>query len=372
MTYNLPNHLPEHEVLYKALVMRDAAYEGRAYVAVRSTGIFCRLTCPARNPKPENCIFFESTTKCINAGFRPCKRCHPLGPEAEADPNIQTLLQALREHPARRWSETDITQMGFDPSTIRRGFKRHFGVTFLEMARTARIRGSFETLGSGGKIIDAQLDAGFSSPSAFAAAFARLLGTTPSRFTNDAPLKADWLDTPLGAMIAVSDKSALHLLEFADRKTLPAQLKNLRRAVSGDIGIGRTQPTDQVEAELASFFQAKNDRFAVPLALHGTAFSRAVWGALREIPAAETRSYSDIAHRIGKPAAVRAVARANGANKLAIVIPCHRVIGKDGTLTGYAGGLWRKQKLIDLERRFAATVDAPVSVDFEGGFSGNV
>ncbi|MHA1127421.1 MAG: bifunctional transcriptional activator/DNA repair enzyme AdaA [Alphaproteobacteria bacterium] len=352
--------LPDHDTLYTALVARDSSYDGRAYVGVSSTGIFCRLTCPARKPKPENCQFYDSIAGCLEAGFRPCKRCHPLAPTAESDPAIQTLLKALEDRPIYRWSESDIARMGFDLSTVRRSFKRQFGMTFLEMARLSRVRDGFETLSNGGRVIDAQLDAGFSSPSAFRTAFAKLLGTTPASFTSDALLKADWIETPLGAMIAVSDKSALHLLEFADRKALPAELKKLRTQVRGDLGIGRYPPTDQIEAELTAFFAAKSDQFTVPLALHGSPFTREVWRALRDIPAGETRSYGQIAKAIGNPTAARAVARANGANQISIVIPCHRVIGADGSLTGYGGGLWRKQKLIELEHSIATakTLDA--------------
>lgn len=345
--------LPDQDTLYAALVARDPSYDGRAYVGVSSTGIFCRLTCPARKPKPENCQFYDTVAGCLEAGFRPCKRCHPLAPAAETDPAIQTLLKALEDRPTYRWSESDIMRMGFDPSTIRRSFKRQFGMTFLEMARLSRVRDGFATLSNGGRVIDAQLDAGFSSPSAFRTAFAKLLGTTPASFTNDALLRASWIDTPLGAMIAVCDKSALHLLEFADRKALPAELKKLRTQVRGDLGVGRYPPTEQIEAELSAFFQAKSSRFTVPLALHGSPFTRDVWRALREIPAGQTRSYGEIANAIGNPTAARAVARANGANQIAIVIPCHRVIGADGSLTGYGGGLWRKQKLIELEHRIA-------------------
>ncbi|HEC14837.1 MAG TPA: methylphosphotriester-DNA--protein-cysteine methyltransferase family protein, partial [Rhodospirillales bacterium] len=127
--------LPDHDKLYAALLARDPSYDGRAYVGVSSTGVFCRLTCPARKPKPENCRFFETVSGCLEAGFRPCKRCRPLGPEAETDKTVQTLLSALESNPAHRWSETDITQLGYDLSTVRRSFKKHFGMTFLEMAR---------------------------------------------------------------------------------------------------------------------------------------------------------------------------------------------------------------------------------------------
>ena len=341
--------LPDDDTLYQALLSRDTAYDGRAYVGVSSTGIFCRLTCPARKPKRENCSFFNDIQNCIAAGFRPCKRCRPL---AQPDPALTRLTDALDRDPTRRWSETDIIGMGLDPSTIRRAFKRTFGMTFLDMARQRRLAHGFSALGQG-KVIDAQLDAGFDSPAAFRAAFAKLTGASPSSFKSDALLRADHIQTPLGAMIAVCDKHALHLLEFADRKALPTELQRLRRGTKGNVGVGRFAITDQVEHELGRYFAREDDNFTIPLALHGTPFTRDVWQTLRQIPAGETRSYSQIAAAIGAPQAIRAVARANGANQIALIIPCHRVIGADGALTGYGGGLWRKQHLIDLEKHYA-------------------
>ena len=344
--------LPDDDILYHALLARDADYDGRAFVGVSSTGIFCRLTCPARKPKRENCHFYNDVAGCIQAGFRPCKRCHPLAPAAQSDPAITQLLGALEARPDHRWSETDVARMGFDPSTVRRAFKRHFGMTFLEMARSRRLALGFTAL-STGSVIDAQLDAGFDSPSAFRAAFAKLMGVAPGSLSKDAILRADHIKTPLGDMIAVCDKRALHLLEFADRKALPAEMKRLRSAAKGSIGIGRFATHDQIAAELNAFFAKQNDQFATLLVLHGTPFTRDVWKILRTIPAGETRSYSAVAASMGAPQATRAIARANGANQIAIVIPCHRVIGADGSLTGYGGGLWRKQHLIDLEKYYA-------------------
>lgn len=339
--------------LYAALVARDAAYDGRAFVGVTSTGIFCRLTCPARKPKRENCRFYRTVAECLTAGFRPCKRCHPLTAAAEADAVIRDCLAALAEREDHRWSEDDIVAMGYDPSTVRRAFKRHFGMTFLEMARLDRLRRGFTVLNDGGRVIDAQLEAGFLSPSAFRDAIARLIGEAPGRLPADPILCVDWIETPLGAMIAVADNRALHLLEFADRKALPGELKRLRTAGRGSLGIGRTPVHDLVATELAAFFAGRSARFATPLALHGSAFACTVWQELRRIAPGETRSYSDVARAIGRPEAVRAVARANGANQIALIVPCHRVVGADGGLTGYGGGLWRKQKLIEIEAAFA-------------------
>lgn len=344
--------IPDHDKLYDALLARDASYEGRAYVGVISTGIFCRLTCPARKPRRENCRFFASIAECMADGFRACKRCHPLQPAAEGDPSVKRLLGALEAQPQRRWSEDDILRMGIDPSTVRRSFRRHFGMTFLEMARQERLRHGFQALADGGRVIDAQIDAGFDSPEAFRRAFARIVGLPLGQLRRDGLLRADWIKSSLGTMIAVCDAKSLHLLEFADRRALSAELKKLHAACRGDMGIGRFATHDRLEEQLRAFFAGKSATFDLPLILHGSAFTQDVWRELQTIRAGETPSYSQIAQGIDKPLAVRAVARANGANQIAIIIPCHRVIGADGSLTGYGGGLWRKQKLIEVEAQY--------------------
>mgnify|MGYP001627825212 CR=1 FL=1 len=344
--------LPDSRTLYAALLARDAAYDGRAYAGVASTGIFCRLTCPARKPKFENCSFYASPGACIEAGFRACKRCQPLLAQDGGDPAIRQLLEALEADPARRWREADVQALGLDPSTVRRAFRRQFGMTFLEMARQRRLRAGFTALQAGEPVIAAQIDAGFRSPSAFREAFARLAGIAPGAFRRDALLKADWIDTPLGPMIAVACPHRLHLLEFADRKALPRELARLQKAQPGGIGFGRTAAAEQAAEELQRYFAGEGARFTTPCAFHGTAFEREVWYCLQGIPAGETRSYSQIARDLGRPSSVRAVARANGANQLAIIVPCHRVLSADGSLTGYGGGLWRKQRLITIETGF--------------------
>ena len=345
-------NLPDHDTLYQALLDRDDRYDGQAYVGVSTTGVFCRLTCPARKPKSENCTFYASVGECIEAGFRACKRCNPLRPMAESDPAISTLLAALDERPEYRWSQGDIERMGLDLSAVRRSFKRQFGMTFLEMARQRRLRDGFETLSDGGKVIEAQIDAGFDSASAFRDAFAKLLGRPPGSLDIKALLLADWIATPLGDMITICSKSQLHLLEFVDRKALKSELAALAKSIKGDLGVAKTEPGAQIRSELAAFFEGRSAEFTTPLALGGTPFSREVWAELRHIPPGITRSYSEIAQRIGRPSATRAVARANGANQIALVVPCHRVIGADGSLTGYGGGLWRKQQLLEIERQF--------------------
>lgn len=349
----MPFDLSDDTILYAALIARDPTWDGRAFVGVSSTGVFCRLTCPARKPKPENCAFFASPAACFDAGFRPCIRCHPLHSLIPDDPSVHDLLTRLDTDPARRWSETDVVALGHDPSTIRRAFKRTFGTTFLDMARARRLQMGFTALAQGGQIIDAQLEAGFESASAFRTAFAKMLGLKPSAFTNTALLRADWFQTSLGPMIGVADNTHLHLLEFADRRALPAELKRLFKTTVDGIGLGRTAPLSQAKSELEAYFSGQSANFKTPMAPAGTPFTKSVWDALQLIPAGQTRSYSELARDIGKPDATRAVARANGANQIAVLIPCHRVLGADGGLTGYGGGLWRKRKLIDLERHYS-------------------
>ena len=341
--------LPSEDVLYDALISRDAGFDGRAWVGVTTTGIFCRPSCPARKPKRDNCRWFEAPAACVAAGFRPCKRCNPL--QATDDPAVADLLHALDANPEHRWSEADIVARGYDPSTVRRAFKRSLGTTFLDLARQRRLAQGFTALSDGGRVIDAQVAAGFESASAFRQAFGRWLGIRPSEIPGDALLRAHWMQTPLGPMIAVADKHSLHLLEFTDRKALPAELRKLHD--KHPVALGRFDIHVQLEQELTAFFNGDSPAFTIPLTYHGPEFTRAVWQALRHIPPGETRSYGALAQDLGRPTASRAVARANGANQIAILVPCHRVIGADGALTGYGGGLWRKDRLIALEKRYA-------------------
>ncbi|WP_411704925.1 bifunctional transcriptional activator/DNA repair enzyme AdaA [Edaphovirga cremea] len=345
--------LPDDDTLYTALIARDPAYDGFAFVGVKSTGVFCRLTCAARKPKRENSRFFSSIAACLEAGFRPCKRCTPLALSGEKDPTVTQLIDALDREPEKRWSEDDLLRLDYDPSTVRRAFKRQFGITFLEMARLRRLGKGMDVLASGVKIIDAQIEASYESGSGFRAAIARHIGVNPSQARTHQFLKADWLDTPIGSMLAVADNYALHLLEFCDRKALPTELTRLKNVTGSDIIMGRTPLIDRVEQEMNGYFSGQLFEFTTPLAQHGSLFTQKVWDVLRSIPIGDVQSYSAIASMMGQSSATRAVARANGANQISIIIPCHRVIGADGSLTGYGGGLWRKRWLIEHERRMS-------------------
>ncbi len=345
--------LLDPDTLYAALLARDPAYDGHIFVGVTTTGVFCRLTCPARKPKFQNTRFFESVMACQNAGFRPCLRCRPFLNAREREPLVSMLIAQLNDDPDRAWSDNDLTMMSLDPSTVRRAFQRHMGMTFLDLARLRRTGRGLDRLAAGTSVIDAQIEAGFASGSGFRDAVSRLIGDSPATLQGRELLRADWIETPIGSMLAVGDEHAVHLLEFFDRKALPAELIRLRATTGYSIAFGRTSAIDQVAAELNAYFVGRSMLFTTPLALRGSPFTRKVWDALQAIPAGTTRSYGQIASALGRTSAARAVARANGANQIAILIPCHRIIGSDGHLTGYGGKLWRKRWLIEHERRLA-------------------
>jgi AraC family transcriptional regulator of adaptative response/methylated-DNA-[protein]-cysteine methyltransferase len=205
----------------------------------------------------------------------------------------------------------------------------------------------------GKSMLDLQLDHGFESGSGFRVAFNRHLGAAPSRAHDVECLYAQWFETPLGAMLALADDGGLALLEFVDRRGLEREIELMQKKLKRRILPGAHRYLAQIGDELAAYFAGREFTFATPLALCGSPFQRAVWNALLAIPPGATRSYADIAATIGRGTAVRAVGRANGDNRLCLIVPCHRVIGADGALTGYGGGLWRKQWLLEHERAHA-------------------
>jgi AraC family transcriptional regulator of adaptative response/methylated-DNA-[protein]-cysteine methyltransferase len=340
-----------HEEYYQALLDRDPEYEGLFYVGVKTTGVFCRPTCPARNPKSENCEFFENAQQALLAGYRPCKRCQPLSHNGDVPETVRQLVAAVEAEPEKVWRSADVRALHIDPSTARRQFKQRFGMTFIEYARARRLGLAMKHIKNGAPVIDAQVNAGYGSGSGFRDAFNRITGKAPSDAKDSRVLEAAWIDTPLGAVIAIADETALLVLDFVDRRGLEKEIERLQRKTRAAIVPGRNHVIECIEAEMAGYFDGSLTEFTTPLAFTGTDFQQGVWEELRRIPYGETRSYSQLAASIGNPAAVRAAARANGANPLVIVVPCHRVIGADGNLTGYGGGLSRKQWLLNHEAR---------------------
>ena len=345
--------LPSAEVMYRAVVDHDPTFEGIFFVGVATTGIFCRPTCRVRTPKRENVEFFASPNDALHAGYRPCRRCQPLDRGNGAPPLVAQLLAAVESEATGRLRDVDLVRRGIDPSTARRTFKRYCGMTFHAYHRARRMGLALAGVRQGKSMLDLQLDQGFESGSGFRGAFNRIVGAAPSRAQNADCLYAQWLETPLGAMLALADDNGLALLEFVDRRGLEREIEVVQRKLKRRILPGAHRLLAQIGDELSAYFAGRTLTFSTPIALSGSPFQRAVWSALLAITPGTTRSYAEIAADIGRGAAVRAVGRANGDNRLCIIVPCHRVIGADGTLTGYGGGLWRKQWLLEHERAHA-------------------
>jgi len=341
--------LPPKNEMYQALLDKDSHYEGVFVAAIKTTGIFCRPSCPAKKPKFENVEYFCANQQAINHGYRPCKICHPLQPLGETPSWIKNLLKEIESLIDPRLKDHDLRQRGIEPARLRRWFKKHHGITFQAYLRGLRLNQAMGQIECQQPIIDVALDAGYQSLSGFSDAFKKLTGVSPSSKVKQQTVSITRLVTPLGPTLAAATERGLCLLEFVDRRGLETQLQRLAKRLNAHFVPGKEAIFEQLTRQLALYFNAQLNEFELPLDLVGTDFQKSVWQALRQIPAGETRSYQQQAIILGNPKACRAVAKANGDNSIAIIVPCHRVIGKDGRLVGYAGGLWRKQRLLDLE-----------------------
>jgi AraC family transcriptional regulator, regulatory protein of adaptative response / methylated-DNA-[protein]-cysteine methyltransferase len=342
--------LPSTAEMYRALVERDQTFEGLFFACVRTTGIFCRPTCHARKPKPENVEFASTIQEALHRGYRPCRVCAPMSAAAAAPNWLAPLVDEMLRQPDTRLRDEDLRVRGLDPVQVRRTFKRSFGMTFQAYQRACRLGTAMRALHGGAPTLAAGLDAGFESDSGFREAFARVFGETPGEARDTTLLTATWMETPLGPMLAIAGGRGLELLEFVDRRALETELRELRRTLGGAIVPGDHAILRQTRDELREYFAGHRREFTMPLHQRGSDFQLKAWGALCRIPYGETRSYSDMAREVGSPAAVRAIGRVNGQNRIAIIVPCHRVIRSDGSLCGYGGGRWRKHWLLQHEK----------------------
>src|SRR5437588_1676946 len=345
--------LPPTETMYRALVNRDSSFEGIFFVGVRTTGIFCRPTCSAKKPARENVDFFARSSEALESGYRPCLRCHPMDPNQRAPKLIERLRIEVERAPGGRLTDKELTGLAIDPSTARRQFKRHYGMTFQAYHRARRMGLALSQVRQGGRADEARNGSGFESGSGLREAFTKIFGDPRTTAQARSPVIVERIDTPPRAMIAVADDEGLRMLEFFDRRATERELSVLRKRLRTNVVPGKHRHLEAVRSQLADYFSGKNLKFNIPLAPVGSQFQLRAWKILQSIPAGETRSYSWMAKRLGDENARRAVGRANGTNMTCIIIPCHRVIRADGTLCGYGGGLWRKKWLLDHERRYA-------------------
>ena len=340
--------------MYQALVDGDQAYDGLFFVGVRTTGIFCRPTCSARKPRRENVTFFPVAADALAAGYRACKRCRPLEVAGKMPDWLSNLVEAVERDPSQRWRDGDIRDFGVDPVRASRWFKSNYGITFHAYIRSRRLSTALAQLSVGDDATQVAFDAGYSSLSGFRDAFQKWFGATPGRVRSDNVLLVNRILTPLGPMIVAASEHHLTLLEFADRRMLETQIVRLSKRLGCRFCPGENGIIEQTNEEISQYFAGTRMEFTVPFAMPGTEFQQSVWNKLLDIPCGETRSYVWLANAIQHHGASRAVGRANGDNRLAIIVPCHRIIRSDGSLSGYGGGVRRKEWLLQHERTLCA------------------
>jgi AraC family transcriptional regulator of adaptative response/methylated-DNA-[protein]-cysteine methyltransferase len=357
--------LPPAREMMRAFLERDVSYDGVFLAGVSTTGVFCRPSCPARKPRPEHVRFFAGVREAVFGGYRACRRCDPLGAYGQQPRWVTKLLEALTLDPERRMSDAALRRARLEPVTVRRYFLKHYGMTFHAYARGRRLSGAFQQLRRGARLDEVVMANGFESHSGFRDAFARTFGQAPGRSRSGDCVVCTWIESPLGPLVAGATAQGICLLEFTDRRMLPAQIETVRDRFDCAVVPGESPQFDRLRNQLNAYFSGQLRTFSLPLAAPGTPFQERVWAELQRIPFGETRSYEDLARAVGAPGAQRAVGHANGLNRIAIIIPCHRVINKNGKLGGYGGLLWRKEALLHLERTGRLAPGLPLSAPEE-------
>lgn len=332
---------------WAAVVRRDRSFDGRFVTGVLTTGIYCRPSCAARHPARANVRFHADGAAAREAGLRPCLRCRP-DEVARDERAVLQAIAAIRDSD-ERLSLDDLAQItGYSPTHLQRVFKRQAGLSPAAYTRALRAERAANALSDGGRVTDAIYDAGYSGPSRFYEDTDGRLGMTPSAWAKGgAGVTIRWavVETSLGPMlVAATDKGICRLSFREGREALERRFPNARLVEGGE---AFAQLLGQV---VAAVERPAPEMSAIPLDVRGTAFQEAVWQELRRIPQGETRTYAQIAASIGNPGAVRAAGTANGANNVAVLIPCHRVVRTDGSLGGYAYGEEIKAELLRREQ----------------------
>lgn len=343
--------LPSEKEMKKAVYTKDKSYDGIFYIAVKTTNIFCRPSCTARKPLEKNIEFYPSAKDALFAGFRPCKRCHPLDINGPQPAWVMKLINLAEYANGNRIHDYDIRKAGIEPAKARRYFLKNYGMTYHAYCRSRRLGEALSKIREGEKLDELVFDNGYESHSGFRDAFTKLFGAPPGKSRMAESVVTSLVSSPLGPILLAANSKGLCLTEFSDRRMLEYQIKTLKKYFGNAIVPGNNKHLEQAAEELKYYFEGKLHSFKVPLIYPGTDFQRNVWGELIKIPYGKTISYEGLAERVGIRNASRAVGTANGMNRIGIIIPCHRVINKSGKLGGYGGGLWRKQWLLDMERK---------------------
>ncbi len=335
---------------WQQVMARDARQDGRFVFAVRTTGIYCRPSCPSRRPRRDSVEFFPEPKLAERAGYRACLRCKPT--EISSQALAVALARQMLDESGNAVTLAGLSKrVGLSPFHLQRLFKRATGLSPREYQAARRIQHVKSSLRKGDDVTTALYDAGFGSPSRLYEKASHQLGMTPGEYRRGGAgrkIRYAMVGTPLGRMLVAATERGLCAVRFGET------VAELERDLRTEFHAAELHRDDKAMREyvkpLLAAIRGEKTSIDLPLDVRATAFQKKVWDQLRQIPRGETRSYADIAREIGSPAAVRAVARACASNPVAITVPCHRVIRSDGELAGYRWGIERKKKLLDRER----------------------
>ncbi len=336
----------DEDACWRAVLARDRSCDGQFVTGVLTTGIYCRPSCPARHPRRDNVRFFATGDAARDAGLRACLRCSPdtVSREEEAVLAAIEAIKAVQDVP----SLAELAERGgYSPAHFQRVFTRATGLSPAAYGRALRLERAREALSGGARVTDAVYDAGYSAPSRFYEAADERLGMAPSAWRDGGrgvTIRWATAQTTLGLMLVAATDMGVCRLSFGEGREELARRFPRAELVEGGAQFGKV--LDDVIAAV----ERPGDSHCIPLDVRGTAFQEAVWRELARIPPGETRTYAQVAAAIGKPGAVRAAGSANGANNVAVLIPCHRVVRSDGSLGGYAWGEDIKAQLLERER----------------------
>ncbi len=347
----------DKEHFWRAVLARDTGFDGAFVYAVRSTGIYCRPSCPSRRPRREQVVFFPLPDAAEKAGFRPCRRCRPRG--GAADPRTEMVRRLCRYAEAHLDDPLTLAALsgeaGLSPHHLQRTFKRVMGITPREYVDACRLRRLKTRLQEGDSVTTALYEAGYGSSSRLYERAPTRLGMTPATYRRGGRgmyLRYTTAECPLGRVLVAASDRGIAFVSLGDSDAaLEAALR--REYPHAEILRDRNGLRPGVRAVL-NYLRGRQPHLNLPLDVQATAFQWQVWEALRSIPYGSTRSYQQIARSLGRPKAVRAVARACATNPASLVIPCHRAVREDGSLAGYRWGLSRKRALLAQERKLAA------------------
>ncbi|MFK7802585.1 MAG: bifunctional transcriptional activator/DNA repair enzyme AdaA [Anaerolineae bacterium] len=335
---------------YQALLNRESSFVGIFYVGVKTTDVFCIATCRARKPKLKNVEFYTTVKDALDNGYRPCKICKPTENANQAPAQVEKAIELVKDNLKEKITDDQLRENQISPDLVRRWFKENYGMTFHAYQRMFRINNAVQELKKGKKTIDTALDSGYESLSGFGYTYKKLIGQSPQNSDGKTIILIDRFTTPLGPIFICATDIGVCLLEFTDRAILEKEFRDLQRLLTGQIMAGENKHIKQAKVEISEYFAGNRQVFEVPVHMPGTPFQVSVWKELLKLAYGETASYSQQAQKIGKLKAVRAVGTANGANRISIIVPCHRVLGSNGSLTGFGGGLERKRWLLEHEK----------------------